>query len=79
MRTIAANKKWYLHPGREIRPDGSQSKRISPRQLAKLYGVKWEDCVIERYDGRAKGVAGLVHLYPRNDGVYKTPKEFADG
>ncbi len=75
MRKIAPHKKWYLHPGREIRPDGSRSRHITAKQLAKLYGVKWEDCVVERYDGKHDCLIGLVHLHPRNDGVYKILEE----
>ena len=73
--------KYILHPGVVTRHIDGQPHFIDAPRLAALYGVKMADCAIARepraFDRaaswRADPYAGMIHLYPRADGVYLLP------
>ena len=68
-------RKYALHPGYITSKNDGDRHFISARQLARLYGVKIEECVVwgPEYRPGEWRREDYVHFYPRYDGDYKTP------
>ncbi|MEX3635980.1 hypothetical protein [Paraburkholderia sp. BR14320] len=72
---------YVLHPGIVTSRQGGVSHFINAARLAELYGVPMDACAIapepRAFDRaaswRTDPYAGLIHLYPRPDGVYVLP------
>lgn len=64
-----------LHPGEVKSGNDGQRHWIDAPTLARLYGVKLEDCLVQDYR-REETYRGFrawkddIHLYPRSDGSY---------
>ncbi len=67
-------KRYVLAPGRVISKTDGQRHHITAAQLARLYGVSLDQCLIYR-SSRVAGTlrAGLPILTPRADGDYRLP------
>ena len=79
---FAMEKKFAIYRGdMESRSDG-QLHHIGARQLAMLYGVPLELCLVVRYDDFRRPdrrefiarAAALIGLSPRYDGDYRLPE-----
>ena len=71
-----SKKKYRLWPGPvESITDGDRHF-ISAPELARLYGVKMEECEIAGFRDRGKLLNGpyLIDLTPRHDGNYEVPR-----
>ena len=57
---------YVLHPG------FMGSKYVSVEELARLYGVDVEECMVQPdvRDKEGDAPRGVIHLYPRYEGVY---------
>ena len=62
------NKKYVLCPGYVRSQYDGQEHYISKRELAYLYGVKLQDCMLETDRGRTDDSA--IYLRPRANGDY---------
>jgi hypothetical protein len=72
--------KIVLHPGHARAPAG-HSYFVHARELASLYGVPFEQCVVYQPSHpvhRVRPLAGDVSLYPDESGEYKLPTEAAE-
>lgn len=65
-------KRYILHPGYITSRSDGQSHWISAAMLADLYGVHLRDCIVDGPGYRRDTLAKLEHLYPRDDGDYRT-------
>ena len=71
-------KRYVLHPGYiKSRSDGDWHY-IDAYRLAKLYGVPLHECIVVDANRpetfRSRDLSGFKHLYPREDGKYRSYK-----
>lgn len=72
---------YCLHPGHVCDQGGLNPRYVNALDLAQLYGVEMEECVVavepRAFDRAASyrrdPYAGLIQLYPRHDGNYVLP------
>jgi hypothetical protein len=75
-------KRFILHPGYVRSTSDGQEHYISAGQLARLYGVDQEECVIYSEHSKFRNpmdrdpeLRNLMPLFPRQDGKYKEHME----
>ncbi len=64
--------RYILHPGVVTSTNDGDRHPVSAVQLATLYGVKLEDCLIFALR-MYREQEGDIHLFPRTDGNYTLP------
>ncbi|MBU0801383.1 MAG: hypothetical protein KKA05_10350 [Alphaproteobacteria bacterium] len=70
-------KRYLLYPDFVTSQSDGQSHFISATDLARLYGVPWDECVVYRNPDRGSESSrydGLISLSPRYDGDYRLPE-----
>lgn len=70
-------KKYMLHPGRVISKKDGDEHYIQADQLARLYGVPLNECLIVPAGDALYGAnlerTDVIHLHPRYSGDYTLP------
>ncbi len=71
---MSENIKYVLHPN-FIRSADGDTHYVDARTLARLYGVKWDECVVSSNISAMRSFGAgeyseLKHLYPRANGAY---------
>ena len=61
-------RRYVLCPGYVVSQFDGQEHYISERELADLYGVRLEDCMLET--ARTRTDSSVIYLRPRSNGDY---------
>ena len=64
-------KKYILHPGYVRSANDSNIHFINAVALARLYGIPFGECLVQRDDEPKIVVEGAKHLYPMSNGDYR--------
>lgn len=75
---MSTDKKYALFPGPVTSARDGQRCHVTAWDLAELYGVRMDECVIAHGVGMGPyrpDITGLIWLQPRADGDYRLPSE----